>query len=79
MKCKKHKTLTTIFTSFDTFVNIALTTSSIALILTGFGLKATPISTASACAFSIGNKVIYEIIITKYNKCKQHYRKEQQN
>ena len=36
-----------------------------------------PISTASACALSIGNKVLYEIIIIKYNKHKKQYEKDQ--
>ena len=36
-----------------------------------------PISTASACALSIGNKVFYEVIINKYNKYKKEYEKDQ--
>ena len=37
-----------------------------------------PISTASTCASSIGNKVIYEIFINKYNKYKKQYERDQQ-
>ena len=37
-----------------------------------------PISTASACALSIGDKVIYEVIISEYNKYKKQYKKDQQ-
>ena len=37
-----------------------------------------PISTASACVLSIGNKLIYEIIINKYNKYKKQYEKDQE-
>ena len=37
-----------------------------------------PISTASTCALSIGIKVIYEIIINKFNKYKKQYEKDQQ-
>ena len=77
-KHKKYKTITTILKSFDTFVIIATTSSSITLSLTGIGLIVIPISTASACALSIGNKVIYEIIINKYNKYKKQYEKDQQ-
>ena len=77
-KYKKYKTITTILKSFDTFVIIATTSSSITLSLTGIGLIVIPISTASACALSIGNKVIYEIIINKYNKYKKQYKKDQQ-
>ena len=62
-KYKKYKTITTILKSFDTFVLIATTSSSINSSLTGIGLIAIPISTASACALSIGNKVLYEMII----------------
>ena len=60
-KYMKNKTLTTILKSFDTFVIIATTSSSNTLSLTGFGLTAVPISTATACGLSIGSKVKYEI------------------
>ena len=68
---RKYNTLTTILNSFDTFVVIATTSSSFTLSLTGIGLIAVPISTATACGLSIGNKVIYELIIKKYNKYKK--------
>ena len=55
-KYKQHKTITIILKSFDTFVIIATTSSSITLSLTGIVLIV--ISTASACALSIGNKVL---------------------
>ena len=74
---KKYKTITTILKSFDTFVIIATTSSCINLSLTGISLIALPISTASACGLSIGNKVLYEIIINKYNKFKKQYEKDQ--
>ena len=76
-KYKKYKTITTILKTFDTFVIIATTSSSITLSLTRIGLIVIPISTASTCALSIGNKVIYEIIINKYNKYKKQYKKDQ--
>ena len=75
---KKYKTITTIFKSFDTFVIVATTSSSITLSLTGIGLIAIPISTATACGLSIGNKVLYEIIINKYKKYKKQYERDQQ-
>ena len=77
-KNKKYKTITTILKSFDTFVIIATPSSSFALSLTGIGLIVIPISTASACAFSIGNKLLYEKIINKYIKYKRLYGKDQQ-
>ena len=46
--------------------------------LTGIGLIVTPISTATVCALSIGNKVIYKIIVNKNNKYKKQYEKDQQ-
>ena len=77
-KNKKYKTLTTILKSFDTFPIIATTSSSITLSITGIGLIVIPISTASACALSIGNKVIYEIIINIFYKYKKQHEKDQQ-
>ena len=74
---KKYKTTTTILKSFDTFVIIATTSSSVTLNLTGIGLIVILISTASACALSIGNKVFYEVIINNYNKYKKKYEKDQ--
>ena len=77
-KYKIYKTITTILKSFDTFVVIATTLGSFTLSLTGIGLIKIPMSTASACALSIGNKVIYETIINKYNKYKNQYERDQQ-
>ena len=54
---KKYKTLCIIFKSVDTFVIIATTWSSITLSVTGIGLIVIPISPATACGLSIGNKV----------------------
>ena len=65
---KKYKTITTILKSINTFVIIATTSSSINLSPTGIGLIAIPISTATACGLTFGNKLMYEIIINKYNK-----------
>ena len=48
------------------------------LSLMGFGLIVIPISTVSACALSIGKKVLYEIIIHKWNKYRKQYEKDQQ-
>ena len=77
-KNKKYKILTTILKSFDTFVIIATTSNSITLSLTRIGLIAIPISIVTACRLSIGNKVIYEVIINKYNNYKKQFNKDQQ-
>ena len=74
-KYKKYKTIFTILKSFHTYVTIATTSSSITLSLTGIALIVIPISTESVCALSIGNKVLYEIIMNKYNKYKKQYEK----
>ena len=76
-KYKKYKTITTILKSFDTFVIIATTSISITLSPTGIGLIVIPISTASACALSIGNKVLNEVIINKYKKYKKQHEGDQ--
>ena len=77
-KCEKYEKLTTKLKSFNTFVIIATTSSFITLSHTGIGLKAIPISTATACGLSIGNKITFAIIITKYDKQKKQYQRDQQ-
>ena len=77
-KYKKYKTLTTILKSFDTIVIIATTSTSITLSVTGIGLIAIPDSTATACGLSITNKVLYEIVMQKYDKYKKQYERDQQ-
>ena len=57
---RKRKMLTTLLKSFDTFIIIARTSSSITLSPTGIGLIVTPISTCIACRLTISNKLIYE-------------------
>ena len=47
--------ITTILTSFDTFVIITTTSSANNLSLTGIDLIATPKTTATACGISGGN------------------------
>ena len=77
-KKNQNKMLTTILKSFDTFVNIASTTSSITLSLTGNSWVGIPTSTGIACGLTISNKVIYEIVMQKYKKYNKHYEKDQQ-
>ena len=76
-KFNKYKTLTTILKSFDTIVIIATTPSSITSVI-GTGLIAVPISAATACGLSFGSKVIYEIVMQKYNKSRKQSEKDQQ-
>ena len=65
--------LTIIFKTFDTFVSIAPTSSSLTLSPTGIGLGVIPISTGISCVLTNGNKVIYERVMRKYNKYKKQY------
>ena len=55
----------TILKSFDLFVIVATTSSSITLNQMGNGLLALPISTATACGISIGTKVKNGITMQK--------------
>ena len=41
-------------------------------------MVASPISTATAYGLSFGNKVIYDIVMNKYNKYKKQNEKDQQ-
>ena len=77
-KYKKYKTITTILKSFDTFVITATTSSSIRLSPRGIGLIATPLSSSIACGLTISNKVVYEIVMQKYNDYKKQYERDQQ-
>ena len=77
-KDKKSEKVTTILKPFDTIVFIATTSSSSTLGLTGIGLIVIPITTASACALSVGNKVFYEIIMQKSSKYKKLYERDLQ-
>ena len=70
--------LTTILKSFDTFSIIATTSTSNALPLTGICLIVILTSTGIACGLTIRNKVIYGIVMQKYNWIKKQYEKDQQ-
>ena len=74
-RSRKYKTLTTILKSFDLFVFIATTSSSITLSFTGIGFLALAVLTATVCGLSIGNNVIYEVIKNKYKKYKKQNEK----
>ena len=77
-KFKKYTTISRILKSFDTLGIFATKSSSINLSLTGIGSIAIPLSTALACVSSIGNKLLYDIIIKQYNKYKKENEKNQQ-
>ena len=76
-KYKNCKTLNTVLESVDSFVIIGATSTSITLSITGIGLIILPISAGIACGLSLGNKVLHKLIITKNNKYKKQYEKDQ--
>ena len=67
--------ITTISKSFDTNLNIALTSRSITLSVTGIGLIAIPISASTSCGLSIGNIILYEIIMQEKKQYKNNMTK----
>ena len=77
-KYKVYETLTSIWESVDTNVFVGATKTYAPLSVTGVGLIVVPFSVGSACALSLGNKVIHKIIITKYNKKKGDFEKDLQ-
>ena len=74
---KNYKTLNLVLESVDSIVIIGATSTSITLSITGFGLIILPISAGIACTLSLGNKVIHELIIRKYDKYKEQYERDQ--
>ena len=70
--------LTTNLKSFDTFVFVTSTSSSNTLSLTRIGWIVIPISTGIACGLMISSKVVYEIVMQKYNEYKKQYQSYQQ-
>ena len=76
-KYKNYKTLNTVLESVDSIVIIGATSTSITLSITGMGLIVLPISAGIACSLSLGNKILHNIIINKYNKYKKQYERDQ--
>ena len=74
---KNYKTLNTILESVDSIVIIATTSTSTPLSITGIGLIVLPISAGIACGLSLGNKILHELIINKYNKYKEQFERDQ--
>ena len=68
---KNYKTLNTLLESIYSIVIIGATLTSIALSVTVIGLIVLPKSAGIACALSLGNKVLHNLIIIKYNKYKK--------
>ena len=57
--------LTTILKSFDLFVIIPTNSFSTTLSVTGIVIITISLSAATACGLSIGDKVIYELVMQK--------------
>ena len=78
-KYKNYKTLNTILELIDSTVIIGAASTSITLSITAIGLIILPITAGIACTLSLGNKVLHQIIINKYNKYKKQYERDQQS
>ena len=76
-KYKNYKALNTVLESVDSIVIIGATSTSITLSVTGIGLIVLPISAGIACGITLGNKIIHQLIINKYNKYKKQYERDQ--
>ena len=74
---KNYQTLNTVLESIDSIVIIGATSTSITLSVIGIGLIVLPISAGIACGLSLGNKILHKLIISKYNKYKKQYEKDQ--
>ena len=75
---ENYKTLNTVLESVDSITIIGATSTCITLLVTGVGLSILPVSAGTASTLSLGNKVIHKIIISKYNKYKKQYERDQQ-
>ena len=64
--------------SIDSIVIIGAISASIALWITGIGLIFLPLSAGIACTLSLGDKILHEVIIKKYNKYKKQKERDQQ-
>ena len=75
---KSYKTPNTVLESVDSNIIIGATSTSQNLSITGIGLIVLTISAGIACTLSSGNKVLHKLIINKYNKYEEQYKKDQQ-
>ena len=75
---KKDKTPNAILESVDSIVIIGATSTSITLSVTGVGLTIPQKSAGIACTLSLDNKVIHELMISKYNKYKEQNERDLQ-
>ena len=70
-RLKKHKVLSTISKTVDTFIVSATTSSSVTLSLTGLGLIVIPIFTEIARGLTVTNNTLNKIIMNEFNKHKK--------
>ena len=64
--------------SVDSIVIIGAASASIFLTITGVGLIISPMRAGIACALSLGNEIIHEMILNNYSKCKKVYKNDHQ-
>ena len=75
---KIYNILNTVLESVESIKFIGPTSASITLSIMVIGLIVLPISAGTVCNLSLGNKVLYEIIMSKYKKYKKQHEKDQQ-
>ena len=76
--CKNYKTLNTVLGSVDSSIIIGATSTSITSSIKRVGLFTLPRSTGNACTLTLGNKVLHELILSKYNEYNKQCEKDQQ-
>ena len=76
----ESRTSSTFEKSFNTSVSFATTSISVTYSVTSYGLVVTPKSTGVACAITISNKMLFDLVMGKYKKHENCYdRAEEQN
>ena len=78
LKKIQKKMLTAVLESFDTFLIFATTSTSVTLSVTNIALTVDQLSSGVACGLPISNKIIYEIVMQKYNKVKKPFQRAQE-
>ena len=75
-KYKTYETLISMLDLVDTVVIIGSTTTTLTVSITGIGLINVPISAGKASSLSLVKKILYQIILKKYKKCRKQYQRK---
>ena len=77
-KSRKRYKNYTVLESMDTVVIIGATSTSITQSITVFTLIILPMSAGLACVLSISNEILHKVTISKSNKYKKLFERDQQ-